>query len=120
MENENLAGLIVAIAALISPVLTWLGDYIQKKREEKREPIEDVVQLSTAMRNVSESWTEIIDRLEKEVARCKGIEELKDKELAQVRRDLEASQRNVERLIGGIGMLIRQLEELEQKPSWTP
>lgn len=83
MENiEKIAGLVLAIAAILSPVVTlalgWMQarnqarkDELQARLDSERGKSDGLLDISTAAKNMGETWEEIVGNLRTEITRIK-------------------------------------------------
>lgn len=83
----NIAEIILAVTSLIGAIVTLVLGMKQASNQEKRGKADDVLDFSTAMKNMSDSWEDIIKNLREEIQRGQTRASEREQELLS---DLEA------------------------------
>lgn len=128
MENiEKIAGLVLAIAAILSPIVTlWLGWRQSKVRQieietrarldNERGLADDMLDLSAAAKNIGDNWKQIVESLRNDLERVKReADEREKKYLAELKTLRGQLGDNQSKLDAVMESEMKRNQELEEK-----
>jgi len=128
MDNaEKIAGLVLAIAAILSPIVTlalgWMQaknqknkDEMQERLDEKRGKVDDLLDFSNAAKNMGETWEDTVNWLRSEITRIKqSADEREAKLLADLKVLREQLQSTQARLDAVMESDMAKAKELEKR-----
>ena len=100
MGLDNWMVLIIGIA---SPFIMLLLGLLERRQRAKRIHPENILDYSSAMKNISESWVQIKQALEDRIEVLEREGKLKDEELKRVKAELNSANDYIHKLIEQLG-----------------